>query len=364
MPHAECASRPRVRFFDAVKDEDLRREQLVSRLQSLNDNPRSRATASRRSTAIRRHEEAATSRGLSCVPASFMSVMAYIIDFVDSVGGSTLSLGNTLSQLRCAYRESGTQWMSRADEAKVAKAIRELQYADCTPRRVRLPLTGAIISIVIRSMDLSRDEELMEATLYALAHDGLFRSGELFSKLRVASLGWSVGKELVAVTLRRSKTHRAGDGVEVLIMDSGEEFCAARLLRRWMDRRSLWGKGDTLLFPGMESTARGYPKTRWISRLRERLDSLGFEARKYSGHSFRAGGATDLFNSGLDLVLVMRFGRWKTASAALRYFKPAGQVAKVVAAAFRRRGRRRRRRSGEGDEYFGAHWESLVKETR
>jgi hypothetical protein len=39
-----------------------------------------------------------------------------------------------------------------------------------------------------------------------------------------------------------------------------------------------------------------------------------------TGHSFRAGGATDLFNAGVPYQVIQKQGRWKSA-AVLVYFK-------------------------------------------
>jgi len=47
----------------------------------------------------------------------------------------------------------------------------------------------------------------------------------------------------------------------------------------------------------------------WIKKLRQRLHCLGFNPLEFSGHGFRAGGATDLFEAGVSLVAIMEFGR-------------------------------------------------------
>jgi hypothetical protein len=60
----------------------------------------------------------------------------------------------------------------------------------------------------------------------------------------------------------------------------------------------------------------------FVAALRYDLAQLGMDPRRYCGHSFRAGGATDLFSSGLMThAEVMTMGRWKTLAAALIYFR-------------------------------------------
>ena len=60
----------------------------------------------------------------------------------------------------------------------------------------------------------------------------------------------------------------------------------------------------------------------------------GFNPLEFSGHGFRAGGATDLFEAGVSLVAIMEFGRWKTAEACLRYYRKSAHLASRVARAF------------------------------
>jgi hypothetical protein len=48
--------------------------------------------------------------------------------------------------------------------------------------------------------------------------------------------------------------------------------------------------------------------------------SIAVDATLYSGHSCRAGGATDLFVAGLPYYIVKKYGRWRS-DAALLYFR-------------------------------------------
>ena len=77
-----------------------------------------------------------------------------------------------------------------------------------------------------------------------------------------------------------------------------------------------------------------YSKEDWIKKLRQRLHSLGFNPIEFSGHGFRAGGATNLFDAGMSLVAIMKFSRWKTAEACLRYYRRSTHLASRVARAF------------------------------
>lgn len=53
----------------------------------------------------------------------------------------------------------------------------------------------------------------------------------------------------------------------------------------------------------------------------------------YSGHSLRAGGATDLFASRVPYGIIKRLGRWKGESF-LIYYRDEADVNQAVFAAF------------------------------
>lgn len=60
---------------------------------------------------------------------------------------------------------------------------------------------------------------------------------------------------------------------------------------------------------------------------------LGFNPSMYSGHSLRAGGATDLFIIGVPYPKIKLYGRWKS-DAALVYYREDIEVSRSVANAF------------------------------
>jgi hypothetical protein len=59
------------------------------------------------------------------------------------------------------------------------------------------------------------------------------------------------------------------------------------------------------------------------------------DPRQYSGHSFRAGGATDLFTARVPYNIIKKFGRWKS-DAAMKYYRDELDISNSVASAFGR----------------------------
>lgn len=60
---------------------------------------------------------------------------------------------------------------------------------------------------------------------------------------------------------------------------------------------------------------------------------IGLNPELYSGHSLRAGGATDLFVAKVPYPIIKKAGRWKS-DAALLYYRDEEDVAQVVTKAF------------------------------
>ena len=72
-------------------------------------------------------------------------------------------------------------------------------------------------------------------------------------------------------------------------------------------------------------------QTQFTSKLHECLQSLGFPPEKYSGHSFRRGGASYALHCGLPVDLIKLQGDWKSNSCE-RYLQPSFSLRQQVAA--------------------------------
>ena len=127
---------------------------------------------------------------------------------------------------------------------------------------------------------------------------------------------WQWDKRGFSLLLRRTKTCRTGAGVRVAycVDESKVRLSAVMLLRRWFDRRELWNRPGSLLFPGfkkeggefLEDDKQRDCKATWVAYLRSVLGPMGLSVNEYAGHSLRAGRATDLFNSGMVLASIMK----------------------------------------------------------
>ena len=84
------------------------------------------------------------------------------------------------------------------------------------------------------------------------------------------------------------------------------------------------------LYPGKRSSKEAFSEL-----IKSGVASIGLDRTLYSGHSCRAGGATDLFAAGVPYYVVKRYGRWKS-DAALIYYRCETSIARCAAKAFER----------------------------
>ena len=149
---------------------------------------------------------------------------------------------------------------------------------------------------------------------------------------------WDPCFKVFRLLLDRTKTGRTGAGVYITFRDYGG-INAVSLMRRWFDVMGLWRKPQSLIFP---ATTRGgaldfskSPSGSWFrGRVKKACSSIGLNAVHYSGHSFRAGGATDLFVARVPYYIIKKKGRW-ISDAAMIYYRDEDDVDNAVEKAFR-----------------------------
>ena len=112
-------------------------------------------------------------------------------------------------------------------------------------------------------------------------------------------------------------------------------------MKKWFEAKGVWNesKADAFLFPGRKRGGRSFEygatiSPSWLrSRIKKVAVYLGLNIADYSGHSLRAGGATDLFIKRVPYYHIKKIGRWKS-DAALLYYRSDEDVYEVVQRAF------------------------------
>lgn len=284
-----------------------------------------------------------SSRGEAPFPANPLAIACYLVAYC-TINKSVQSLDNALSAVRTEARDRG-QELSKVDEwylKRVRRGLRKDFRRQATRKR---PITVKILYRMARRTDLRSLEGLQYLTMSFLAHDACLRAGELLA-LRWSDISWedhdrSGTPRVAAINIWRSKA-RYTEGSETVRIPryrlGGKPLSAVHLLWVYMqDPEVLAQHQDPAGYLFSSLTRSGerdpVPKSTWVRWVHQQLQAAGYEAGEFSGHSFRAGGATDLHSAGVAEVLGRLLGRWRSREAYLLYLRqsPAQQAAELRA---------------------------------
>jgi hypothetical protein len=291
----------------------------------------------------------------------YTTVAGFIADAVRLLHGSSKSISNQMSSLKVFSHHLGLPWLSVAEQYRLARVTKQLQLEDTVAIQRKRPMVLSMIQRYIREhLDCAHSSyDLLRATLALVAHNGLLRGGEVLGGLRARDVTWEPRNRSVLLHLPPTKTNRTGAGVDVRITDY-KGASAYKYLLAWFNSQHLHGRGDAFVFPEVLRSGRGGERAfnfhrpaskKWsLGVVRHMAQCLGADPRCFSMHSFRAGGATDLFILGVTYAKIKTYGRWKS-DAALVYYREEVEVSAAVAAAFGEQqrghqGKRNQRRVG------------------
>lgn len=257
-----------------------------------------------------RYVEWCRSRDIRAFPASYRSVAGYVAAEVVRLKGSTKSVANTVSSIKVFGDSINLPWLTEGELGRLRKVRQRLVLEDKVPVRRVQPITLSVLQSGARKLwDLRDPYDLLCATMAFTAHNGLLRGGELLCGIKVKDLQWDPRDRSVTLHLFPTKTERSGAGVYVRITNYAG-LSAYKLLRRWVKTQGLEGKHEYYIFPFHARRRAGTPtrfefrkkaSRKWFGTVTSRLvAALGLDSRSYSNHSYRAGGATDLFICGVD----------------------------------------------------------------
>lgn len=248
------------------------------------------------------------------------TLLGFLIWYRDRNGGSTRAFSGVKTALWNFTRELNLTWLSKREEHRTKRLIKELKYLDTTPINRKEPLTMDILRKV-------HDEWAAQPTyLHILAamflgHDALLRSSELLA-LRTTDILW-MNPHRMRIAIARSKTHR--EGAAQLVYVSDRPGPSSFKLVRQIQEENPQHKG--LLLGGGKAR-------NWLANgIKKAVQLVGLNPAVYSTHSLRAGGATDLLCAGIPREIIQKAGRWNSDEV-LKYLRDECFIADTCAKAF------------------------------
>jgi hypothetical protein len=196
------------------------------------------------------------------------------------------------------------------------RALRGMELLDKgVPTKRAHPVTMAAVALMGSATNVNNIDEVVFMAIASLATAGLFRLGELVpSNWRdppvLAASRVRVLEEGVEVHLPRSKTDPTGAMGPMFISKNKGLACPWLWLRRM--RQMVPVRQGQPAFKNAEGKA---ISREWvIHRLNTMMTRVGLGGLRYSGHSFRRGGATSLAAAGVQDHIIAKLGRWKSAT--------------------------------------------------
>jgi integrase len=213
------------------------------------------------------------------------------------------------------------------------------------PEKRKAPITLNILAKLVHGLNFQQDLKAFQfSAMMFTAHDACLRLKELLA-LRWSDISWVTKagqptKVRIRIRVSKSRYEEAAETLEIpLYQLEGHPLCAVSFLWAYMSDSRVQGRqgGDeeAFLFPNIRSGKGAQPRQAFVNWVQARLSVNGFTAAQFGGHSFRAGGATDLFKGHAPEVITRMIGRWRSREAYLLYirFEPE-QQATIVSEAY------------------------------
>ena len=204
----------------------------------------------------------------------------------------------------------------------------------------KLPITLDILRAIAGTLDLSCSIDRVFWTVCLVAFYSFFRksnlllgSPESFDPSRnLCCSDVSFGAEGAVLRVRWSKVIQFRERtLEVpLPKISTHLFCPSTALLQLCLSYKTSGNPTPLFQYKVNKTLVPLTQFKFTQKLRQCLSQLGYPAEKYSGHSFRRGGATLALQCGLPVDLIKIQGDWNS-NAYERYLQPSFGLRKKVA---------------------------------
>lgn len=273
-------------------------------------------------------------------PVNYESISLFFTHYCISLGHKVTSTYNLSTALKNFSIANGYAWLNERDLIRIKRLRRGLgKFQRPTPAR-KCPMTLERLAELLQVTDLSSLQDLQNMTIAWLGHDALLRFSEI-RNIKHRNIQWK-SESLATITLEVTKTsHDAPQ--EQVNMEAytmlGEKLSGTHLLRIYLERLRAAGLPtgpDDWVFPKLATKSRSVQisKPSFIAWLRQALTRAGHDPSKFSGHSFRAGGATDLYASGAPPRLIQLQGRWKSDAYIIYIRDHPDVIAKDVSLAF------------------------------
>lgn len=255
-------------------------------------------------------------KGLSPLPAAPETVSIYLADMAARYKVATIRRHlSTISQAHEAAEV--TNPLHSALVKATMKGIKNTNGTAQTQKKAtRTTDLRAIVEALPDNLAGKRDKALL-----LIGFAGAFRRSELVG-LNVEDLEFRT--EGLVVTLRRSKTDQEGQGTQKAIRHGRQGLCPVEALQEWLESAGITSgpifrrvdKGGNVYSDALSDKAVALI-------IKKKVKAVGLNPADYSGHSLRAGCATEAAAAGAHDRDIMRQTGHKSVGMVQRYVREA-----------------------------------------
>ncbi len=229
-----------------------------------------------------------------CIPATPAQVARYLADHAAVLSMSTLA--RRLAGIRAAHVERGFPDPTKGELIRLT--FRGIRRKHGQPQRRVAPLSAGDLLAIVRSLGQST-RDIRDAATLLIGFAGAFRRSELVA---IDYKDIEIGESGPITQLRRSKTDQEGRGRTVSIPRARGPACPVAALEQWLLISQISegpvfrhvAKSGKILQSRISAEA--------VARiLKTHVQTIGRDPARYSGHSLRAGFATEAARLGVPM---------------------------------------------------------------
>ncbi len=260
--------------------------------------------------------------GHAPIPAQPMAMAAFLTDRAAG-GRAVTTISKDLAAIRAEHERAGLEDpTAHRGVRQVMRGVRRQVGAAATKQAH--PLTTPEIRRIVNAIDRGSLRGLRDRALILTGYAAALRRGEL-AGLHVSDLTFR--SQGVVVNLRRSKSDQEGEGSLIgIVRGQHPETDPVSAVLAWIKAAEL--EGDDFLFQPVawsdrRPLDRGMTGQSVAAVVTERAAAAGLGDLPVTGHSLRAGHATQASEAGVSATRLARTTRHANLSTLARYVRPA-----------------------------------------
>ena len=256
-------------------------------------------------------------------PVDVSSFILYL-QHVGETTGSHAAVGMAVDAVAWFQKLAGVEAVA---QNSIVKAVRDgWKRKTAKPVKKKEPITSEILLEMVQSFGEPQSlAEVRLGSICLLTYAAFLRIGDIRA-LRCCDIMFR--EDSMEVYIAQGKMDQLREGHSVPIASTGNETCPVKMLQNYVilggidtSSKECFFRAITMTKEGGKLRKRGSLSYSRMRQLVQKLTSLGYEAKNFGLHSFRAGGATTAANKGLPERLFKRHGRWRSERAKDGYMK-------------------------------------------